>query len=131
MYTATSEIDREGSTLSAATTVQVSGLTRPGAPVEVVTTPALSLRISGKPLPYALLEKYRAEAMKLALTRQLEDSGRRFAEIPSFVGLWGEGDSEEAAHGDLSGALEDWLLLKIERSDRDIPEISGINLNVL
>lgn len=81
-----------------------------------------------KYVPGNLFDRYIEAAMRKALTSNLED-GTVFAEIPGFEGVWGNGATEEDALIDLRAALPDWVLLKIETSDRDLPTISNIDLN--
>lgn len=82
-----------------------------------------------KTIPEALFRRYMNAAMHRAHA-ELED-GVWFAEIPGFSGLWGEGQNKEAALSDLSEALDDWLILKIEDEDRDLPLLENMNLNVI
>jgi predicted RNase H-like HicB family nuclease len=83
-----------------------------------------------KHLPGEIIEKYLQEALKGTTHRQLED-GTLFAEIPGFTGVWASDDDLVACIAQLREAIFDWLVLKIEQNDRDIPVIANINLNVL
>ncbi len=84
--------------------------------------------VSTKQIPEQLFEQYRSEARRLATTVRLDD-GQWFAEISGFAGLWGTGESAKDALVELDEAMREWLLLKIEDGDRDIPVISGLDLN--
>jgi predicted RNase H-like HicB family nuclease len=86
--------------------------------------------IRTKYVPEQLFETYLNEAMKLVSPRRLED-GSWFTEIPGFDGVWGSADDLEKSVADLREALFDWLVLKIEHSDRDIPRIGDLTLNIL
>lgn len=81
-------------------------------------------------LPEQLIEGYLNEALNSAEVKRLED-GNLFAEIPGFQGVWASAQDLAACGVQLREALFDWLVLKIEQDDRDIPVIAGINLNVL
>ena len=83
-----------------------------------------------KHLPGELLERYLQEALKQTVHSILDD-GTLFAEIPGFDGVWASDDDLVACIAQLREALLDWLVLKIEQDDRDIPVVAGINLNVL
>ena len=81
-------------------------------------------------LPEQLIEGYLNEALKGAEVKHLDD-GNLFAEIPGFHGVWASAQDLATCGVQLREALFDWLVLKIEQDDRDIPVIAGINLNVL
>jgi predicted RNase H-like HicB family nuclease len=82
-----------------------------------------------KAIPEILFRRYIEGVMTMARVES-EDS-KWFAEIPGFTGVWGEGDTQEQALEDLKDGLDDWLILKIEDEDRDLPVIAGIDLNVI
>jgi predicted RNase H-like HicB family nuclease len=75
-----------------------------------------------------LVEKFLVAAMKKALHSQLED-GTWWAEIPGFKGVWANAGSLKGCLEELKEVLHEWLLLKREHQDRDIPIIEEINLN--
>ena len=83
-----------------------------------------------KHIPWQLVERYRRAAMRKADLRQLEDE-TWFVEIPDFEGVWASGEDMRECLNELDEVLLDWLLLKIEDEDKDIPLIDGIDLNVL
>jgi len=83
-----------------------------------------------KYLPEQLIDRYLQEALKGTIVKKLED-GSLFAEIPGFDGVWASHDDLPACVLELREALFDWLVLKIEQNDRDIPTVAGISLNVL
>ena len=55
----------------------------------------------------------------------------KYLEIPDFEGVWASGEDMRECLNELDEVLLDWLLLKIEDEDKDIPLIDGIDLNVL
>jgi predicted RNase H-like HicB family nuclease len=83
-----------------------------------------------KHIPWQLVERYRRASMRRAKHRQLED-GSWYAEIPGFEGVWASEETLQDCLNVLDEVLLDWLLLKIEHEDRDIPVVEGIDLNVL
>lgn len=86
-----------------------------------------------KYLPEQIVQRYIAEAIKLANVRKLDD-GSFFAEIPDFVGVWASNPDLSCCGAELRDVLFDWLVIKIEQNDRDIPilpAIPDINLNVI
>ena len=85
-----------------------------------------------KQIPSQLIERYRRLAMKKASFEQLDD-GTWYAdiEIPGFEGVWSNEDNLKDCLNVLDEVLMDWLLLKIQDEDRDIPVLEGIDLNVL
>jgi predicted RNase H-like HicB family nuclease len=82
-----------------------------------------------KDLEYKLIEKYKKLAMQAAKVKQLDD-GSWYAELPGFPGVWADDEkSAENALGALEEVLEDWIVIKIEMNDGDIPILDGIDLN--
>lgn len=82
------------------------------------------------PLPEGLLRRYTLQARLRADTELLED-GRWYAEVPMLPGVWADGETETATLQTLEEVIDGWLRLKIEKRDRDIPKLEGIDLNVL
>lgn len=83
-----------------------------------------------KPLPIGLIQRYATLAVKRATIKQHPD-GHWFAEIPGFPGVWAKEASAKESLEILEDVLFDWLLLKIQDGDRDLPIIETIDLNVL
>lgn len=85
-----------------------------------------------KPLPIQLLQRFARAAVSRATIRQ-HDDGKWFAEVPlrGFEGVWAKKESPRDALEELEEVVFDWALLKIQQEDRDLPELEGINLNVL
>lgn len=73
-------------------------------------------------------DKYVHGAMKLATLAKMED-GNYMSEIPGFPGVWGSGDTLKDALDTLDEVLREWLLLKINDRDQDMPVIENINFN--
>lgn len=86
--------------------------------------------VSRTPLPIGLIQKYVKAAVTLTIVKQHPD-GLWFAEIPNFPGVWAKEASKKASLEVLEDVLFDWLLLKIQDGDRDLPVIDTIDLNVL
>lgn len=84
-----------------------------------------------KYIPEHLMSTYVRLAMKkVAAPKQLED-GTWYAEIPELTGIWANGEDLKQCLDELEEVLLDWLLIKIEHEDRDIPIMDGIDLNVI
>lgn len=81
-------------------------------------------------LPRQLIERYIRSAVRRAMTEQMSD-GRWYAEITLLPGIWADGDTEAAALAELESVTEDWILLKIEDHDRDLPVLETLDLNHL
>ncbi|MFZ5453816.1 MAG: type II toxin-antitoxin system HicB family antitoxin [Thermodesulfobacteriota bacterium] len=82
-----------------------------------------------KDIPYELIQKYKKIAVKTAKVKKLDD-GTWYAELPGFPGVWATDEtSKENALIALEEVLEDWIVIKIEVNDRDIPIVDGIDLN--
>ncbi len=74
-----------------------------------------------------MLADYIAGAVEKAEYERTE-TGRYFATIPGFQGLWAEGSTVESARRELISTLEDWLLLAVRCGD-EVPVIGDIDLN--
>lgn len=83
-----------------------------------------------KYVPQQLLTRYIRASMKKAVPEPLEDE-TWYVDIPEFNGVWANGDSPQGCLTTLEEVLLDWLLIKIEHEDRDIPRVDEIDLNVL
>ena len=77
-----------------------------------------------------LVAKWVREAFRHARTRMLE-ADTWVADVAGIPGPWGDGETEQDALGVLKDVLSDWVYLKIEEHDQDIPVLTGINLNQL
>ena len=73
-----------------------------------------------------MFAEYLTKAVEKAEYDRME-TGRYFATIPNFKGLWAEGATVEAARRALLETLEDWLLLGIRFGD-ELPVVGSINL---
>jgi predicted RNase H-like HicB family nuclease len=83
-----------------------------------------------KHIPEQFVERYINLALKRVEPKRLED-GTWFTEIPGFDGVWGNNEDLEKSLSELREVLFDWLIIKIDASDRDIPAIEGVNPNIL
>lgn len=83
-----------------------------------------------RPLPVQLIRRYAKLAVLRAETERFED-GSWYAEIRNFPGVWAQGNSEGEAIEQLEAVVRDWVLLKIQDKDRDLPIVSTIDLNSL
>jgi len=72
--------------------------------------------------------EYIEKALQKAEYKKLND-GSWFAEIPSFEGVWGNGETVEKCRIELQEVLEEWLLLKLTDGD-SIPSLEGIEIKV-
>jgi|SRR5215510_6103796 len=83
-----------------------------------------------KHLPEQLIARYLREAIKSADLKRLED-GTWFGEITTCPGVWASADEPDQAILELKDVLFDWVVLKIEHGDRDLPQFGEINLNLI
>jgi predicted RNase H-like HicB family nuclease len=81
-----------------------------------------------KHLPEQLIERYLREALKSTSLRKI-DGDVWFAEIPGFDGVWASDADLAKCVSELRDALYDWLVIKIEHNDRDLPVVADIRLN--
>jgi predicted RNase H-like HicB family nuclease len=74
-----------------------------------------------------MLQKYIEAALARANYEALPDGEGYYGEIDGFQGLWANADTLEACREELSSALEDWILLSVERH-LPLPVVDGIQL---
>lgn len=98
--------------------------------VQQVTSKESNRLVLSKHVPEQLFERYLRAVEKKVAARQLPD-GTWFAEIEGFSGVWANNEALPDCLTVLRDVLIDWLLLKIEHEDRDIPVVEGIDLNIL
>lgn len=86
--------------------------------------------VSVRPMPFRTIRQY---AMMASLGVDIEtlDDGRLYGSIPGFTGVWAVGASRDELFKELEESVYGWALLKIKDEDRDLPIISGIDLNRL
>jgi predicted RNase H-like HicB family nuclease len=77
------------------------------------------------------LEKYaEIAAQRHGVLKRLPD-GKWFATIPDFEGVWASELTPEQTLEVLEEVVLDWVLLKIQHKDKDLPVLEEIDLNVL
>lgn len=83
-----------------------------------------------KYIPDTLFDKYLDAAMHEATAERVDD-GEWVAEITALPGVWADSDSQATAFKVLREVVAEWLFLKIEDEDGDIPRMGGVDLNAL
>lgn len=81
-------------------------------------------------VPAGLVDRYLGVAMRRAEPRRI-DAGRWYADLPGFPGVWADGDSPKECLDTLMDVLRDWIFLKLQDGDRDIPVVDEIDLTAL
>ena len=76
-----------------------------------------------------MLTEYLDRAMDIA-TYKLQDSGSYYGEITACPGVWATGPSLEESRQSLRGALEDWVVINLQRGNT-LPVIADIDLNAI
>ena len=76
-----------------------------------------------------MLNQFSAKAMQRA--RYEEEAGRWYGQIPDFPGVLAEADLSPTCEDLLREVLEEWLLLKIQDGDGDIPIMDNLDLNAI
>lgn len=102
--------------------VAVEGRDPDGAPrVRVLTNAVRRLRLA--PYIAVAMAKARAEAM---------EDGRWFAELDDdFPGVWADGASREDSLAALADVLHEWIIVKAEHGDDDIPVLGPFDPRAL
>ena len=92
-------------------------------------TPALS---TGVPTSHTaddeLIRQWIAAAISRAVVRDIQDDEGMEATVQGIRGALGYGYSHEEAMQSLESALFDWVSIKLSKSDKDIPQMGGIEL---
>jgi predicted RNase H-like HicB family nuclease len=86
--------------------------------------------VATKYIPQTLLSRYLRAALKGLEFRQFED-GSWYAQLPGFPGVWANEETLPDCMKTLEEVLVDWIFLKLDGEDKDIPVIDGIDLNVI
>lgn len=83
----------------------------------------------GKPIPIGLISQYAKLAARRAMVEQSD--GQWLTTIHGFPGVWACEQSAVEALAVLEEVVFEWALLKVEDSDRDLPVLGDIDLNLL
>lgn len=67
---------------------------------------------------------YIRAAMQRATVEWLPNDRIHYAAIPGFQGVYGTGDTAEAARADLESSLADWAAFRLSRG-MDVPGVDG------
>jgi predicted RNase H-like HicB family nuclease len=75
-----------------------------------------------------MLTDYLNAALNHTIIEQLPDGEGYFAAIAELPGVWGYGETPDAARRDLREALEGWIVLALQRGIA-IPKLDGVSLS--
>lgn len=75
-----------------------------------------------------LILQWIAAAISCAVVRDIKDDEGVEATVPGIQGALGYGYSHEEAMQSLESALFDWVSIKLSKSDKDMPQMGGIEL---
>lgn len=78
-------------------------------------------------IPTKVVTAFAAAATEIAVLEEIEP-GQWFVDLDALDGVWGEGDSAQAAKEDFHASVISWVALKLRDGDKDIPEINGVSL---
>jgi hypothetical protein len=80
-----------------------------------------------------LLRRYAELAASLAEpgVRQLEDSDEWYVDLIGLPGAWATGGTPWLALEDFRSVVREWVELKLEHGDHDIPSLGGIDVCLL
>jgi len=77
---------------------------------------------------FSLKNLYIDSALKLAKYEEMPD-GEVYGEIIECPGVWAKQKSKTKCQKELQKVLSDWIDIKLDDNDNDIPVIKHINLN--
>lgn len=75
-----------------------------------------------------LIEKWAEIAVSHATVRGINDPAGMVARVVGIKGALGFGHSEKEALDELKSVLIDWVTLKLDDGDDDIPSMEGVHL---
>ncbi len=101
--------------------------------VEVVQIETSTTALNVEPPPAGhplekLIDQWAEIAVSHAMVRTTKDPAGLIATVAGIDGAWGFGQSEDEALDDLRSVLVDWVNLKLEDGDDDIPGMEGVHL---
>ena len=76
-----------------------------------------------------LVNQWAKIAVSRARTESINDPVGVVATVAGLKGPWGFGHTPEEALTELESVLVDWVTLKLEDGDNDIPEMEGVHLS--
>lgn len=97
---------------------------------EVTSQEGLREVVFQRPLPMQLIRTYVELAVRHANIVQQED-GQWLATVEGFTGVWAKEASQKEALDVLDEVIFEWVLLKINDRDRDLPVLESLDLNTL
>lgn len=74
----------------------------------------------------SLIKQWVGVAMRHAFVRKLDEI--YVADVAGVRGAWSTGDTLDAAYDSLRNILTDWVRLKLDDCDTDIPQMEGVKL---
>ncbi|MGI8777312.1 MAG: type II toxin-antitoxin system HicB family antitoxin [Acidimicrobiales bacterium] len=74
----------------------------------------------------SLIDQWVALAVRHARVRRVDDL--YVADVAGLAGPWADGDTLGGAIASLTEVLADWVVLKLERGDTNIPPMEGVKL---
>jgi predicted RNase H-like HicB family nuclease len=97
---------------------------------QISQMPDLNTPGADRPMPVSLILRYAELAVRHAIVEPQED-GQWLATIRDFPGVWAREQSAVEALTVLKEVAFEWAILKIEDSDRDLPPVGDIDLNIV
>ncbi len=79
-------------------------------------------------VPEQLIDRYVRMALRRAVVERTED-GKCFATILVLPDVWAEGATPAKAISELAEVTRQWVVMKIEEHDRDLPVLESLDLN--
>lgn len=77
---------------------------------------------------YTLIEQWAEIAVSRAMVRGINHPAGMIAKVVGIKGALGFGHSEKEALNELKSVLIDWVTLKLDDGDDDIPSMEGVHL---
>lgn len=99
-----------------------------GATIDQTVSADVAGSVEVAEFPFQLIDRYVRSVALRAFAEEMED-GRWFACAVALPEVWADGDTEQGALDALPEVTRQWVLLKIEDRDRDIPIVGHIDLN--
>ena len=86
--------------------------------------------ITHKDIMEDLVEQWAKIAVSRARIESINDPVGVVTTVAGLKGPWGFGHTSEEALNELESVLVDWVNMKLEDGDKDIPDMEGVHLVV-
>ena len=92
-------------------------------------TPSDTAALQPQEAHHRLAVMWAEAALRHASMRSIDDPAGVIGTVAGLQGVWAHGSDAQEAREELFEVLIDWVALKLEHGDDDIPTIGGVSLS--